>query len=99
MTADSLRDRIARALFLQEFPSSADAWDAPGESGRLRYRRRADAVLAVLADADPTDLGLEQVGWQLPEGGFHDDEWVPHFEHHLCTPVYARPRTEETPDA
>ena len=101
MTAPSLRDRIARALYLDAFPGNEGAWDAPGESGRAQWRRKADAVLAVLADADLTDLGLEQVGWfvRCPSGieaigltPFTNDSDMGRQQ-----PVYARPRPEETP--
>lgn len=82
-----LRDRIIELAIIWDRESIEPAEDF------------ADAVMALLADADPTDLGYELVGWQLPWGGFHDAGWVPHYEHDLCTPVYARPRPEETPDA
>jgi hypothetical protein len=91
MTAPSLRDRITESV------KSAD----DGLLTNRQVRAVADAVLAVLADADPTDLGLEQVGWL---GLLTDDpSWVPlpamPSEFHTDLPVYARPRTEETPDA
>ena len=104
MTAPSLRDRIARALHDEGAYCGNCGYEAAFDQlGCLDCQQAlygyADAVMGLLADADPTDLGYELVGWQLPWGGFHDAGWVPHYEHDLCTPVYARPRPEETPDA
>lgn len=49
MTADALRDRIAQAI-------ESVAHDPGGRPGELCVET-ADAVMAALADADPTDLG------------------------------------------
>lgn len=106
MTAPSLRDRIARALHDKGAYCGncgfEDGFDACIDCQQALYSY-ARAIEQVLADADPTDLGLEQVGWLCLLTD--DPSWVPlpamgqPSEFHTDLPVYARPRTEEIPDA
>lgn len=80
-----LRDRIAEAI--------KSVSHEPGDHPCELCVETADAVLEVLADADPTDLGLEQIGWRCV------GKWMPfHAMDRPCgkdQAVYVRPRTEE----
>lgn len=83
MTAPSLRDRIARAIeAVCHEPGSGTPCDLCLET--------ADAALAVLADADPTDIGMEASGvWYCRRhaGTANEDDhrglcpWWDHADH------------------
>lgn len=95
VTAPSLRDRIVRAI--------ESVAHEPGDSPCELCAETADAVMEALADTNPTDLGLEQVGWLVrfpsgieairPRTPFTNDSDMGRQQ-----PVYARPRPEETTD-
>lgn len=95
MTADCLRDRIAQALDEDHIAAGLTL----GHVEQAEHRRIADLVMRELADADPADLGFEQV-WIVREND-HIIRWDRgcRISRVIERPVYARPHTEETPDA
>jgi hypothetical protein len=40
------REALARVIFLQQYPNSEGAWDAPGDLGKALWYQRADVILA-----------------------------------------------------
>lgn len=103
--AEDLRERIADRLFAAMGGLSQPRDVA--ESTSDEAERLADAVLAVLADADPTDLGFKWLDG-ITYCTFHDATMTAERAqtgacdraHHFCAevPVYARLRPEETTD-
>lgn len=45
MTSEAERDALAKVIFLQQYPGSEGAWDAPGDYGKASWYERADAIL------------------------------------------------------
>lgn len=98
MTADALQERIAEALVdaaHDQYPEGMRPGDnedcgCPWGIGEIDWLGFADAVLAVLADADPTDLGMETSGvWYCRRhaGTANEDDhrglcpWWDHADH------------------
>lgn len=115
MTADALQERIAEALVdaaHDQYPKGMRPGDnedcgCPWGIGEIDWLGFANAVLAVLADTDPTDLGLEQIGG-VAYCVMHDEMDIEGYDSMgecrrsdgcVEVPVYADHRTEETPDA
>lgn len=110
--APSLRDRIAAAWSDHETGTLRPEGYVPCRCGQrftspqALSRHRADVMLEALADTNPTDLGLEQVGWIVrfpggiefirPRTPFTNDSDMGRQQ-----PVYARPpaHTEDSRQA